>query len=238
MTENAPAPAPSPVAPSEGPASTTPSPAQELAALTQDATFAADFAGENGRAVQIEAAARKSALTKAAHGPADEPAPELPEQVQDGLKAPDNVTKAAAEAMVPGASPNDYQFNWSDAGNIDIDVLQDMTSTAAEAAFEVGASPAYAKATIDGLQTMLTQSSGIAPTEAALQDALTRHFGGNSDTTVEAAKATLAKMPEQSRQWALDAAERLDASGVAWFVGRLASVHRANKVISHHPLTE
>ena len=32
---------------------------------------------------------------------------------------------------------------------------------------------------------------------------------------------------ERSRKWALDAAGQLDASGVAWFVGRLASVHRA-----------
>ena len=74
---------------------------------------------------------------------------------------------------------------------------------------------------------MLTQSSGIDPTEASLQDALARHFGGKADATVNAAKATLAKMPERSRQWALDAAGQLDASGVAWFVGRLASVHRA-----------
>ena len=74
---------------------------------------------------------------------------------------------------------------------------------------------------------MLTQSSGIDPTEASLQEAITRHFGSKADATVEAARATLAKMPERSRQWALDAAAQLDASGVAWFVGRLASVHRA-----------
>ena len=32
---------------------------------------------------------------------------------------------------------------------------------------------------------------------------------------------------ERSREWALEAAGQLDVSGVAWFVGRLASVHRA-----------
>ena len=32
---------------------------------------------------------------------------------------------------------------------------------------------------------------------------------------------------EWSREWALEAAAQLDASGVAWFIGRLASVHRA-----------
>jgi len=214
MAENAPAPAPSPV--------------QELATLSTDTAFQADFTGENGRAAQIVASERKSALTKIAHGPTDEPAPVLPERIEDGLTAPDNVSKAAAEAMVPGASVSDYSFNWSDAANTDLDVLQDMNATAAEAAFAVGASPAYAKATINGLQTMLTQSSGIEPTESSLQDALTRHFGGNADATVTSAKATLARMPERSRQWALDAAGQLDASGVAWLVGRLASVHKAN----------
>ena len=32
---------------------------------------------------------------------------------------------------------------------------------------------------------------------------------------------------KRSREWALEADEQLDASGVAWFVGRLSSVHRA-----------
>lgn len=227
MTENAPAPAPSPASSSDAPAPAEQSPVQELAALSTDTAFQADFAGENGRAAQIAASERKSALTKTAHGPADEPAPVLPERVEDGLNAQDNVSKAAAEAMVPGTSPADYSFTWSDAGSIDLDALQDMNTVAAEAAFAVEASPEYAKATIDGLQTMLTQSSGIAPTEASLQDALSRHFGSKADAAVVAAKATLAKMPERSRQWALDAAEQLDASGVAWLVGRLASVHKA-----------
>ena len=31
----------------------------------------------------------------------------------------------------------------------------------------------------------------------------------------------------EASQWALEAVGQLDASGVAWFVGRLASVHRA-----------
>ena len=197
MTENAPAPAPSPANPAEAAAPTASSPVQELATLTQDASFATDFTGENGRAAQVEATARKSALTKAAHGPADEPASVLPERVQEGIDAPDNVSQAAAEAMVPGQSPEDYSFAWGNSADIDLDVLQDMNTTAAEAAFEVGASPAYAKATIDGLQTMLTQSSGIDPTEASLQDALARHFGGKADATVNAAKATLARMPER-----------------------------------------
>ena len=200
--------------------------ASEIASLKTDTAFQADFMGENGRPAQIAASERKSALTKAAHGPADEPAPELPQQVQDGLKAPDNVSKAAAEAMVPGASPNDYQFNWSEAATTDLNVLQDMNATAAEAAFEVGASPSFAKATVDGLQDMMARSTGPA-TEATLEAALQRHFGSNADATVTDAKATLAKMPERARQWVLDATDHLDGDGASWLIGRLASVTKA-----------
>jgi len=72
-----------------------------------------------------------------------------------------HITRSAAEAMVPGQSPDDYSFVWGNSADIDLDVLQDMNEVAAEAAFEVGASPAYAKVTVAGLETMLTQSSGI-----------------------------------------------------------------------------
>ncbi len=205
-----------------------PSPADNLSALSKDADFMSDWDGSNGRPAQIAAVERKSALTKAAHGQADEPAPALPDSVQAGLDAPDAVSQAAAAAMVPGQSAEDYKFNWDDSASIELDTLQDMNTTAADAAFAVGASPEYAKATIDGLQTMLKQSSGIEATEATLQEALSKHFGSNADATVEAAKATLAKMPERSRDWAIDTAGQLDASGVAWFVGRLASIHKAN----------
>ena len=212
----------------DGAEAVAPSPDQELSALSRDVGFQADWDGSNGRPAQIAAVERKSALTKAAHGPADEPAPVLPEAVQAGLDAPDNMSQAAAQAMIPGTSPEDYSFVWEDTANIDLDVLRDMNTTAAEAAFAVGASPEYAKATVVGLNTMLKQSSGITATEASLQDALSRHFGSNADATVEGAKATLAKMPERSRNWAIDTAGQLDASGVAWFVGRLARVHNAN----------
>ena len=40
--------------------------------------------------------------------------------------------------MVPGTSPADYSFNWSDVATTDLGVLQDMDTTAAEAAFSVG----------------------------------------------------------------------------------------------------
>jgi hypothetical protein len=211
-----------------GGAEAAPSPTQELSALSSDKAFQADFSGSNGRPAQKEAAARKSDLTRVAHGPADEPTPVVPQQVQDGLDATDNVSKAAAEAMIPGASPADYTFTWSNAGEIDRDILQEQNSVAAEGAHAIGASPEYAKATVRALEDMVDRSTGIDPTETDLQEALTRQFSGNADATIAAAKATLAKMPERSRQWALNTATELDADGVAWFVGRLASVHRAN----------
>jgi hypothetical protein len=218
MTDEAPAAAPAP------------SPAQELTTLTSTASFAADFAGENGRAAQAEASSRKSALTKAVHSPAEEAAPILPEQVQAGLDAPDNLTRAAAAAMVPGQSPDDYSFAWTDAAFSDFETLKADTARAAQAAFDIGASPEYAKATVRGLEDMIGRSQGPAPSPEQQGVALTRCFGSNADTTLEAAKASLAKMSPDARKWAIDAADLLDASGFAWFVGRLASVHKANAI--------
>ena len=227
MTENAPA--PSPANPSVAPAPSSPAQeaGNELSTLMGNPDFTSDFSGANGRQAQIQARDKKSALTRAAHGPADEPTPVLPERIQEGIDATDNVSKAAAAAMIPGASPADYKFTWSNASETDLGVLQEQNSVAAEGAHAIGASPEYAKATVRALDEMVSRSTGIDPTEASLQDALTRQFGGNSDNTVAAARATLAKMPERSREWALNTASKLDAAGVAWFVGRLASVHRA-----------
>ena len=202
-------------------------PAQDLSALTSDKGFQADFNGDNGRPAQVEAVARKSELTKAAYGPTDEAAPVLPEQIQEGLDAPDNVSKMAAQAMVPGQSVDDYKFQWADAATTDIETLQSQNALAAQASLDIGASPEYARATVRGLEDMMARSSGIPPSEEQLNTALSRAFGANANATVEAAKATLAKMSPEARTWAIDAAGELDASAVAWFVGRLASVNRA-----------
>jgi hypothetical protein len=53
-------------------------------------------------------------------------------------------------------------------------------------------------------------------------------YGANADATVMAAQATMAKMPEAGREWVMAAAQRLDASTLAWLVGRLARVDQVN----------
>lgn len=214
---------------SSGEVSSAQAAAGELISLTSSPDFSADFAGTNGRQAQIQARDRKSALTQQVHSRETEaPAPVLPEKIQEGLESPNTIDKAAAQAMTPGQSPADYKFHWNNSSEMEIGDIAAMNEAASTAAFEVGASPEYARATVSHLQTMLSKSSGVEPTDASLQDALTKQFGSNSDATVEAAKATLSKMEPEAREWALDAAGRLDASGVAWFCGRLASVNRAN----------
>jgi hypothetical protein len=203
--------------------------ASELSGLQSDADFVADFTGGNGRVAQVEAASRKSALTKLAHGPEEEPAPAvIPPRIEEGLSDQNTITRASSEAMIPGQATTDYSFTWEGAESMDVEALQDMSATAAEAALAVGASPEFTKSTINGLQSMLRQSSGVEPTESTMNEALAKHFGDNADATVTAAKATLALMPERSREWALDTAAKLDATGASWFIGRLASVHKAN----------
>jgi hypothetical protein len=200
----------------------------EISGLGRDINFHADWRGDNGRAAQKAAVERKAHLHRQAYGGDDQVAiRQLPTSIEDAMKDPSTASQAAAAAMTPGASPADYSFTWDNSHGIELDMLKDMNSVAAEAAFEVGASPEYAKATVNALQDMITRSTGPA-TDATLQDALSRHFGNNVDATVAAAKATLAKMPERSRAWALGAAAELDGNGVAWFVGRLASVAKVN----------
>ena len=198
----------------------------EIAALGRDVAFHDDFTGSNGRAAQVAAVERKSALHKQAYGPAPDPVAVLPERVQDGLEAPDAITKQAATAMIPGASPADYKFNWTDAANTDIEALQSQNNLAAEASFAIGASPEYAKATIAGMESMIASSRAPATAES-LDVALQRSFGANSDATVEAARTALLKMPQPARDWFGRALDKLDAAGATWAIGRLASVTRA-----------
>jgi hypothetical protein len=215
-------------APSSAPPSPSQSAIREIGELGRDIHFHADWRGDNGRAAQKAAVERKAELHERAYGDGDEvAAPQLPDAIQDAMKDQSSISQAAAAAMTPGQSADDYSFTWDNSHGIELDVLKAMNDTAAEAAFEVGASPEYARSTVNALQDMITRSTGPA-TEATLQDALSRHFGDNVDATVEAAKATLAKMPERSKKWALDATDHLDGNGVAWFIGRLASVAKVN----------
>ena len=220
--------APAPAEPAAEPATPAETAAAGLETLAADKAWNDDFAGLNGRPAQLAAMELKSATTRAAFDPEPDTAPVLPDAVQAGLDAPDSLSQAAAAAMIPGASPDDYKFKWDNAATSDIETLQAQSSIAADAAFAIGASPEYATATVRALEDMVAKSSGIEATEATLQEALGRQFGANADATVTAAKASLAKMSPEAREWAINSAAKLDASGVAWFVGRLASVQRAN----------
>ena len=147
MTDSTPAPAPSPASPSEGapegaPAST---PAETAAAgletLAADKAWQADFNGDNGRPAQHAAVKLKFDVTRAAYSPEAATAPALSENIESGLHAPDSVTKAAAEAMTPATSADDFTFKWENAASMEIEELQSMDKLAKETAFAVKAPP-------------------------------------------------------------------------------------------------
>lgn len=244
MAENAPAPAPAP-APSPAadasatggartptPAPSPSTPAQELAGLSRDPRFHADFSGDNGRPAQLAAMDRKSALTKAAFGPTDAPtnAAPLPEQIKEGLASQSPVERAAAEAMIPGQSPADYSFHWRDAANTPFEVLKQQNALAAEAAFAIGANPDYIRTTVKAVEDMLSRSKGDTVTPQSLEDVLViRYRSKEAAGSVQAhAQAALNKMPEAARKWTQATLRKMDANDAGWFVGRLASINRAN----------
>ena len=200
----------------------------ELSTLKTDTAFAEAFVGKRGHEAQRDAIERKTALHQAAYGEPEAAPPALPERIQDALDNQSTVAQAAAQAMTPGQSVDDYSFTWADASTTDLETLQAQNTLAAEAAFDIGASPEYARTTVRTLEDMVARHDGQEPSMEQLQAALSTLYGGNADATVEAAKASLALMSPEARQWAIDAAGRLDAVGVAWFTGRLASVHKAN----------
>ena len=205
-----------------------PSPAENLATLTSDAGFQADWSGDNGRPAQIEAVARKAELTKAAYGPADEPAQVLPEQVQAGLDAPDAVSQAAAEAMTPAADVSEYQFKWQGVAETSLEDIQAQNQLAAETAFAVGANAKYARTTVEHIDQVLSNPDTVPMTEATFEDAMNSMFGDQREATIEAARDTLMKMPEDGRDWVLRSIDSLDASTACWFIQRLATVSKAN----------
>ena len=207
-----------------------PSPAQELSALSSDAGFQADWDGSNGRPAQIEAVARKSELMKAAHGPADDPAPTLPDAIQTGLDAPDAVSQAAAEAMIPGLSVDDYKFNWQGQGDMELEQLQDMNTVASEAALALGANPHFAQQTIEFMDQQLARPDivPVGTNTASVVEILNRRLGADAPATLDAARAAVAKLPERSRDWLFNSMDQLDANGFAWMITRLSSIHKAN----------
>ena len=236
MTDSTPAPAPSPASPSEGapegaPAST---PAETAAAgletLAADKAWQADFNGDNGRPAQHAAVKLKSDVTRAAYSPEAATAPALSENIESGLHAPDSVTKAAAEAMTPATSADDFTFKWENAASMEIEELQSMDKLAKETAFAVKAPPAFARATLEAMDKQLSKPEGsYTPTTAdALDGHLQAQLGDKADATLAAALATFELMPPDGQVWLQNSLSRLDTSTAAWVVGRMASIHRAN----------
>jgi len=235
MTDSTPAPAPSPASPSEGapegaPAST---PAETAAAgletLAANKAWQADFDGANGRPAQLAAVKLKSDTTRAAFTSEPDTASALPEKIESGLNSADPIIRAAAEAMRPGESPDDYSFTWSDTSAIGIDDLKNMTEVASEAAHAIGANPEVARSTVAFIEKQLSaNTSGAEITPAQLDTALADKFGGDADAIATLAVEVVAKMPDAGKAWLTSALKGLDPSSAALVVGKLARVGAAN----------
>ena len=221
-------------APAEPAAAETATPAETAAAgletLAADKAWQSDFNGDNGRPAQIAAVKLKSETTRAAFAPEADNTPALPDSVQAGLDAPDAISQAAAEAMVPAQDVSEYSFKWENASSMEIGELQNMDTTAKEAAFAIGANPHFARSTIEAMDRQLSKPEGsYTPTTSdALDDHMRNQFGDQADATLQAAVATMQKMPPDGQKWLQNSLSRLDTSTAAWVVQRLASVQRAN----------
>jgi hypothetical protein len=204
-----------------------------LETLAADRDWQADFNGDNGRPAQIAAVKLKSDVTRSAYNPEPDTTPVLPDALSDALKDPNatEITKAAAEAMIPGTDASEYLFRWEGAANMDVEQLKDQTAVAAEACMAIGASPAYAAATIQYIDQQLARSDLVpcGDNPDSVVEVLNQRLGGNADPTIAAAKAVCAQMPERSREWLFSSMDQLDASGFAWMITRLASIHKVNE---------
>jgi hypothetical protein len=202
----------------------------DIAALQSDAGFVADWSGENGRAAQVAAVERKSALHEAAYGGEQETVePIMSEQVAEGLQAEDSVTQEAAAAMIPAQDMSEYHFNWQGQGDMELGQLADMNTVASEAAFALGANPHYARQTIEFIDQQLSRPDMAGASADDVIETLNARHGMQAKATVDAARAAVERMPESARQWLFDAMDGLDANSHAWVVNRLASIHRANQ---------
>jgi hypothetical protein len=223
MSDDAPAPESSPAE----------SAATELNSLQGDSDFLDAFNGVHGRSTQIEAASRKSALAKLAYGPAEEEAaPVLPEKVQEGLDSQSEINQAAAESMTPAVSVEEYKFQFQGAQDMSVEQVAEATSLAAETAMSIGASPSYAKATIEFVDAQLARPDMIpmGTDGTDLVAALNQKFG-DADAVLADAKEAIDAMPEHSRVWVVETIEKLDGSTGAWLIGRLATVTKSKRPI-------
>ena len=213
--------------PAEGVGATpTETAAAGLETLAADKAWRADFDGANGRPAQLAAAKLKTETTRAAFKPVADTNPAQPESVESAQGA---VTQAAAEAMAPGQDPSEYSFKWENSADFEIGELQNMSEVAKQAAFDVGANPHFARATIEAMDRQLSKEGSYTPTNSdALDDHLHSQLGDKADATLQGALATFEKMPPEAQAWLQNSLSRLDTSTAAWAVQRLAAINRAN----------
>jgi hypothetical protein len=203
-----------------------------LETLAADRTWQADFDGVNGRPAQLAAVKLKSDVARSAFPSEPDTTPALPEKIESGLRAPDAVSQAAAEAMTPATSVDDFNFIWKDAANMEIGELKNMDTLAKETALAVKANPAFARATLEAMDKQLSKPEGsYTPTTAdALDSHLKAQLGDKADATLQAALATFELMPPDGQAWLENSLSRLDTSTASWVVQRMASLNRANSV--------
>ena len=227
VSAGAPAPAtasgPPPAAtPSGGASVEITSPAEAIAALQADKEWVSDFNGANGRQAQKVAAERKTALLR----PAEAPRTDIPAHLQEALDAAEGSERA--EAYIPGAAPEDYNFHF--IGVEDFDQLTEMKTTAADAAHAIGANPEYAAAAVKHLEASIARTApenAIGNEHNRLDEAAAKMFGADAGQTMEDAAAAVATMPEAGRAWVQNTIRALDGPTAAWFTGRLATSYRA-----------
>jgi hypothetical protein len=202
----------------------------EISGLARDQNYQASWSGKNGRQEQLAAAAYKSGLMRRAHGgPADEPEPNNPQAIADGLLDSSEATQSLAAGMTPAADVSEYKFKFEGTADMDTAALADLTSVAAKGAMAAGASVEYARATIEHVDQVLSKSSGEMANAGDIEDALQRQFGPAIEATQEHARATLAKMPEKSQAMITNALDRMPAADGAWLMGRLATLNKVHR---------
>ena len=203
-----------------------------LETLAADKAFQADWSGENGRPAQLAAVKLKADTTRAAYNPEPDTAPVLPDALADAVNDPNatEATKAMVEGMTPGTQASDYTFRFEGASTMDVEQLQDMTSTAQEAALALGASPSFARATVEYMDQQLARPDivPVGTNTASVVEILNKRLGDTAPATLDAARAAVNKLPERSREWLFNGLDRMDANGFAYMITRLASIERAN----------
>jgi hypothetical protein len=201
----------------------------DIGGLMSNKEFAADFSGANGRPAQVAAMAQKSQLHQQAYSDTTpEQGPPLPEAIQDGLDAQDDMSQAMAEALTPATSVEEFKFNLIGQNEMELTDLANVHATIADAAMSIGANNKFAKQTIEHVDATLARQD-ITPSDAdGVVDAMNTQFGEQAHATVENAKAALARMEPNAQEMVKDALDGLDNHTAAWLVGRLARTYQAN----------